>query len=361
MMQSIDYAKSCCDATMNKFPESVIIPWSFNYHSGVCLHGMEQVYLITGEEKYNKYIYDWINQFVMPDGWIMTREQYNVDMAMATNHLLRYAETRDDVEHFKKALKLVGEEYIGWKYNQYGGLYHKAHDTNQMWLDSVYMASLFLVRYGLYSGDRRHVALAEIQMDLLWDHARDEKTGLLYHAWDASKQAEWANKETGCAPEFWGRALGWYVVTASMMAEILPDGHFRDKVLGYATELCESLIKFRDEKTGMWYQVVDKGDREDNWIESSCSCLFTYAICKLIRLGVFKDDKYKEIAKKAYESIIRDHVDASGEFVVVKNTCIGTGVGDYPHYVGRPTKDDDMHGTGAFVLMATEYYRTFGE
>lgn len=360
-MNSLDYAKSCCDAILKKCPNYYILPSGFHYHAGVFLHGMEQVYLVSGEKKYDEFIFNWIHHYLAPNGFI-AKGDISVDAEMATNHLIRYAAERDDLPYFDKALKYTADKFLTrWPVNKYGGLFHKGNTENQMWLDSVYMASLFLVRYGLYSEDRRTIALAEIQMDLLWEHARDEKTGLLYHAWDAGRTAPWADRETGCSAEFWGRAIGWYVVTASMMAQILPEGHFREKVLSYATKLCESLIKFRDEKTGLWYQVVDKGDREDNWIESSCSCLFLYAICKLIRLGVFKNDEYKKIAKKAYESIIRDHIDATGEFVVVKNTCVGTGVGDYAHYVARPTKDDDLHGTGAFTLMATEYYKTFGE
>ena len=360
-MTSLDYAKSCCDSVLKQYPDSLIQPWGFHYHAGVFLHGMEEVYLITGDKKYDDFIFKWLGYYVMPNGWILSREEASVDSMMATNHLIRYVKERNDLPQFETALKYTADRFFTWRTNKYGGFFHKGHTENQMWLDSVYMASLFLVRYGLHSENRRYTALAEIQMDLLWEHTRDPKTGLLYHVWDAGCEAPWADKETGCSPEFWGRAIGWYVATASMMAEILPEGNFRDKMLRYATELCESLINFRDKKTGLWYQIVDKGDREDNWIESSCSCLFLYGICKLIRLGAFNDDKYRQIAKKAYESIIRDHIDASGEFVVVKNTCVGTGVGDYAHYIGRPTKDDDLHGTGAFTLMATEYYKTFGE
>lgn len=361
-MKSIEYAKSCCDSIMKQYPNAFIEPWGFHYHAGVFLHGMEEVYLITKEKKYDDFIFTWINHYLMPNGFIMGKSDMSVDSEMATNHLIRYAKERNDLPHFEIALKYSADKFLkNWHTNKYGGFFHKGHTENQMWLDSTYMASLFLSRYSIHSQDRRYGALAEVQMDLIWEHTHDEKTGLLYHVWDAGCTAPWADKETGCSPEFWGRAIGWYVVTSSILAEILPEGGFKEKMLHYATELCESLIKFRDEKTGLWYQVVDKGDREDNWIESSGNCLFIYGICKLIRLGVYKDEKYKEIAKKAYESIIRDHIDSTGEFVVVKNTCVGTSVGDYAYYVGRPTKANDLHGMGAFTLMATEYYKTFGE
>ena len=96
-----------------------------------------------------------------------------------------------------------------------------------MWLDSVYMASLFLSRYGIYSGDERFLEMAEKQFTLMWEHNRDKKTGLLYHAWDASGKEAWAD-EKGCSPEFWGRALGWYMATSALLAELLPEGSFKE-------------------------------------------------------------------------------------------------------------------------------------
>lgn len=358
-MNSLDYAKKCCEEVMQLYPNGLIQPYGFHYHAGVFLHGMEEVYLLSGEKKYDEFILKWINHYVAPNGWIMSVQEMSVDSVMGTNHLIRYAKQRDDVPQFKIALKYTADKFFTWKTNKYGGFFHKGHTENQMWLDSVYMASLFLVRYGLFAEDNRYLGLAETQMQLLWEKARDSKTGLLYHAWDAGCEASWADKKTGCSPEFWGRAVGWYLATSSLMAEILPMGGFRDKMLRYATELAESILKFRDEETGLWYQVVDKTSRADNWIEFSCSCLFIYGICKLIRLGVFKDEKYTCIAKKAYESIIRDYIDFDGDAIVVKKTCVGTGVGNYEHYVARPTKDNDLHGMGAFILMATEYYKTF--
>lgn len=361
LMRSIDYAKECCKHVMSLYPNALIKPYGFHYHAGVFLHGMEEVYLISGDKQYDDYIYRWINHYVAPNGWIMGTSEMSVDSIMGTNHLIRYAKERDDLPQFDIALKYTADKFLTWKTNKYGGFFHKGHTENQMWLDSVYMASLFLVRYGLLVKDNRYLGLAATQMQLLWEHARDAKTGLLYHAWDAGREAPWADKVTGCAPEFWGRAIGWYMVTSSLMAEILPEGGFRDMMLRYATELAESIIRFCDEKTGLWYQVVDKTDQEDNWIESSCSCLFLYVICKLIRLGIFKEEKYCEIARRAYQSIICDYVECSDGRFAMKNICVGTGVGNYEYYINRPQNDNDLHGMGAFTLMATEYYKAFGE
>lgn len=360
-MNSLDYAKKCCDTIMRQFPNGELPPVGpFHYHAGVFLHGMEEVYLICGDKKYDNYIFNWVNPFIDEDGNIKNQTKNSVDAVQSTNLLIRYAKEKN-LPHYEKALKKTADRFFYWKLNAYGGFWHLPDTPNQMWLDSVYMASLFLSRYGIFSHDERFLNMAEKQFTLIWEHNRDPKTGLLYHAWDASNDAEWADKETGCAPEFWGRALGWYMATSALVAEILPEGSFKEKMTGYASFLAESLIKYQDEKTGMWYQVVDKGSEKDNWIETSCSCLFVFGICKLIKLGILENKKYIDAVKKAYMSIIKKHIGVDNENIYIKNVCVGTGVGDYKYYVERPRKDNDLHGTGAFVLMATEYYKTFDE
>ena len=132
-------------------------------------------------------------------------------------------------------------------------------------------------------------------------------------------------------------------------------------MIKYASSLAESLLLFQDKENGMWHQVVDKPEYKDNWVESSCTCLYVFGICILIRMGVFKDEKYASAVKKAYKTVTEKYVGVDGDNVYIKNVCVGTGVGDYKYYIERPTKDNDLHGTGAFTLMATEYYKTFNE
>ncbi|MDR1765119.1 MAG: glycoside hydrolase family 88 protein [Lachnospiraceae bacterium] len=43
-----------------------------------------------------------------------------------------------------------------------------------------------------------------------------------------------------------------------------------------------------------------------------------------------------------------------GDDIQIGNVCIGTGVGDYAHYINRPTSVNDLHGVGAFLLMCAE-------
>lgn len=363
-MNSLDYAKICCETVMRKFPNGELPPDGyFHYHAGVFLHGMEEVYLLTNEKKYDDYIMTWLRRYIDEKGTISGRAEGSLDDIQACNLLVRYCKEGKNIPGFREALDYAAAVLKNWNTNDLGGFWHHYRRPNQMWLDSVYMGQLLGVRYGMLSGDDWYIKTADLQMKLLWEHARDETTGLLYHAWDVSKEAHWnPDSVTGCSSEIWCRALGWYIATATLLGEALTEEHpVGQRMLQYGAELAEALLRYQDKEKHMWYQVVDKGDREDNWLEASGSCLFTFAIAKLIRLGILKDEKYVRAAKSAYHSIIYNFTELSGEDMVLKGVCVGTPVCDYKEYIERTTIENDLHGMGAFGLMCTEYYKTFRE
>jgi unsaturated rhamnogalacturonyl hydrolase len=179
---------------------------------------------------------------------------------------------------------------------------------------------------------------------------KDSKTGLPFHAWDEKKAQPWANKETGCSPEFWGRSVGWYGTALVDLLELLEGQKHGQEV--FAEELKQfipAIVNFQDEESGLWYQIVDKGDKEDNWLESSCSSLFIYTIAKAIKAGIV-DDSYKAVVDKAFEGLLEHMVKVDGDHLELSGICIGTSAGEYDYYVGRPTSENDLHGMGAFIL-----------
>jgi unsaturated rhamnogalacturonyl hydrolase len=116
----------------------------------------------------------------------------------------------------------------------------------------------------------------------------------------------------------------------------------------------DAVISYRDKNTGLWYQIIDKGEREDNWIEFSASCLFLYSICKSVRLGLVPE-KYLSETDKTYHSLFHFvEIDENGE-LAVEGTCMGTNVGDYKHYINRKRVTNDFHGVGALVMTLVEF------
>lgn len=360
MDTTLDLAKKALDTLINKFPVEELPPANrFHYHQGVFLRGMEDYYAVRGEKAYYNYIKNWIDLHVTEDGNLENSNFKEFDDLQPLNLVFRiYEETQD--ERYKKVLDNVMPLYLNWETNSKGGFWHKKHMQNQMWLDSLYMAGPLGVHYGAFSGKYEYIDLIILQLELMWKYMRDEKTGLLYHAWDESKQKMWADTKTGLAPCFWGRSIGWLPVAMVDILDFLPENHpKREMVINCLKTLIESVCDYQDEESGMWYQVVNRGLDENNWLESSCTCLFACSIAKGIRMG-YLDKKYADNAKKAYRGVLKYTREEGNEFYV-DNICIGTGVMNYEGYLARPTSTNDLHGVGAFVLMCCEIARLESE
>jgi unsaturated rhamnogalacturonyl hydrolase len=146
--------------------------------------------------------------------------------------------------------------------------------------------------------------------------------------------------------------MGWVPVAVLNELDFIPKDHpKRREMCDLVVDLLTALCKFQSED-GRWYQVVNKGDCEGNWLENSCSCLYTAAICKAVRTGIL-DKAFLSNAKRGYEGVIRS-LTWEDDDLQIGNVCIGTGVGDYTHYINRPVSVNDLHGVGAFLIMCTE-------
>lgn len=349
----LQWAEKACEALMYKFEPENLPPDRFHYHQGVFLSGMEKTWRETKNNKYYDYIKRWVDSQVLEDGGIKKYNPGEFDDIQPGVLLFNLYEQTGD-ERYTKALHTLVPLFKSWKTNPSGGFWHKDRYPNQMWLDLLYMAGPIAVMYGKTFGESEYFDMMAYQAILMEKHTKDPKTGLLYHGWDETKQAKWADPVTGLAPEFWGRAIGWFPVALLEMFEYLPEDHKdKPKLVSILQDLLIALPTFQDAETGLWYQVVDKGDQPDNWLENSCTSLYVHAIAKAVRFG-YLDAKYLEYAWKGYQGVIDTLKFDENGHVVIGNICIGTGIGDYAHYIARPTSENDLHGAGAFILMCVE-------
>ncbi|WP_426452489.1 glycoside hydrolase family 88/105 protein [Paenibacillus sp. S-38] len=353
VLTPIQWAEKACEALMTKFEPELLPPDRFHYHQGVFLSGMEKCWRQTGNNKYYDYLKGWVDSQILPDGSIKKYKPDELDDIQPGVLLYNLLEQTGD-ERYKTALHTLVPLLKSWRTNPSGGFWHKGHYPNQMWLDGLYMAGPIAVQFGKTFGEPEYFDMMTFQALLMAKHTKDPVTGLLYHGWDETKAAAWADPVTGLAPEFWGRAIGWYPVALLEMFEYLPEDH-KDKaaLVQILQDLLVALTRYQDPSTGLWYQVIDKGDRPDNWLENSCTSLFVHAIAKAVRLG-YLDAEYLQYAWKGYQGVIDTlKFDENGN-VVIGQICIGTGIGDYAHYIARPTSENDLHGAGAFTLMCVE-------
>jgi unsaturated rhamnogalacturonyl hydrolase len=336
--------------------------WS--YDMGVVLKGFEGLWLNTGNADYFKAIQKKMDYFVKDDGSIKgyEKEEYNIDQINNGKLvLLLYRVTGK--EKYKKAADLLRSQLATHPRTNEGGFWHKKVYTNQMWLDGLYMGEPFYAEYAMLFHEDS--AFNDIANQFIWmeKHARDPQTGLLYHAWDESKQQQWANKTTGTSPLFWARAMGWYADALVDVLDNFPANHpKRKELIAILNRLVTALEKQQDKTTGLWYDILNYNGpgKEKNYFEASASCQFTYAIAKGVRKGYLPAAKIA-IAKKAYDGILKTFIKEENGQTVLTGTVKVSGLGGNPYrdgsfnyYMGEPVITNDPKGMGAFLLAADE-------
>lgn len=265
-----------------------------------------------------------------------------------------YEETKD--QRYMIAAKRLRSALDTINRTSENGFWHKEKYPYQMWLDGLFMGGPFMLLYSQHFHEEELIQTVLLQEKLMRKHMMDEKTGLLYHARDEKKVQPWANSETGCSPEFWGRSVGWYGTALIDLLEILADRkRGQEELIQSLQHFISAIVKFQEDKTGLWYQIVDKGDLEDNWLESSSSALFIYFIAKALKHG-YVDDSYRQVVDKAYKGLLEHMVVENETTLTLSGICIGTSAGVYDYYVERPTSENDLHGMGAFILGSMAYY-----
>ncbi|WP_337966156.1 glycoside hydrolase family 88 protein [uncultured Flavobacterium sp.] len=354
---------------MKRHPQAYMIDDAKNpkwdYVHGLVLHSMEELYKKNPDSRYPIYIKGYVDALVQNDGSIKSYDldNYNIDMVVSGRLLFKIYETTKE-EKYLKALQLLRKQLTEQPRTESGGFWHKKIYPNQMWLDGLYMGEPFYAEYTTVFENGKQLDDVAKQFELIQKHATDPKTGLLYHGWDESKQMAWANKETGTSPNFWSRALGWYAMALVDVLDYFPKEHPKQKELvGYLNSVSEALAKYQD-KSGLWYQVTDKGNKEGNYLEASGSSMFAYAFAKGANKG-YLPSKYKKLANKAFDGLTKQliKVDTDGS-ITLTEACAVAGLGgtpyrdgSYEYYVKERKKDNDPKATGPFILAALELNR----
>ncbi|HMT75046.1 MAG TPA: glycoside hydrolase family 88 protein [Chitinophagaceae bacterium] len=351
---------------MNIWKDSIPVgsqtKWS--YDMGVVLKGFEGIWMNTGDVKYFNAIQAKMDWFVQNDGTVKGYEldEYNIDhVNNGKLVLLLYRITGK--EKYKKAADLLRSQLKTHPRTNEGGFWHKKVYPYQMWLDGLYMGAPFYAEYAMLFHE--DTAFNDIANQFIWmeKHARDVKTGLLHHAWDESKQQQWADKKTGKSPHFWGRAMGWYSDAIVDALDYFPANHPKRKALiDILNRLVVALEKQQDKTTGLWYDVMNYNGpgKEKNYFEASASCQFVYAIAKGVRKGYLPAAKIA-IAKKAYDGIVKQFIKVENGQTNLYGTVKVSGLGGKPYrdgsfeyYMSEQVIVNDPKGVGAFLLASNE-------
>lgn len=354
---------------MKRHPQAYEIDWKtepkWDYVHGLVLRSFEKLYDNTKDKKYYDYVKGYADATIDSKGTIPSYkfESYNIDMITAGTILFDLYDTTKD-QRYITVMQLLRKQLSEQPRTVSGGFWHKKIYPNQMWLDGLYMGEPFYAQYTLrYEKGAGFDDIAK-QFELIQTHATDKKTGLLYHGWDESKEMPWADKTTGCSPNFWSRSIGWYMMALVDVLDYFPKDHpKRNELINYLNNISDSVANFQD-KSGLWYQVTDKGGQEGNYLESSGSAMFIYAMAKGVNKG-YLPKKFSAIANKGFDGLTGQLIkkEADGE-ITITQACAVAGLGgnpyrdgSYSYYVNERKKDNDPKATGPFILAALELNR----
>jgi unsaturated rhamnogalacturonyl hydrolase len=277
--------------------------------------------------------------YLYPFGQLWTMKELDDCGAMGASMIDIYQSVkRDDYkEYIEKAAKHITE--VQDRLSD-GTLVRKFPHEMTIWADDLYMSVPFLARMGKFSGDKKY-----------WDDAILQIKNFSKYLWDENKELYWHCyytdvKKNGVA--HWGRCNGWVMMAKVHLLNFLPEDYTgREDIIKDLERQILGVAKYQS-AGGLWHQILDKND---SYLESSCSAMFTYCIARAVNKG-WIDKRYGSIAVKGWEGLKENKIQLDGQ---VKDICVGTGIEDnLVFYYERPARLNEKHGLGAVIDAGIE-------
>ena len=321
-----------------------------------------ELYTATGDTAYLGHAQRFADQFIAEDGTILTYKKslYNMDRIQGGNFLILLNAVNPQPQ-YAIAIETLRDQLREQPRTEEGGFWHKQVYEHQMWLDGLFTGTTFYARYAVWKPEPEAWSDIANQFVVLDKHTR-KANGLNHHGWDESRQMAWADSLTGCSAETWGRAEGWYVMALCDVLELMPVNQpERAELEGILNRVIEALLTVQDKQTHLWYQVPDKGNQAGNYLESTCSAMYAYAMAKGARIGVLSDT-YKAEAQQVIEGLKAHKIvtDADGTLSLI-DCCAVAGLGGnpfrdgtYDYYIHERICENDPKGVAPLILACIE-------
>lgn len=339
---------------------------TWDYIDGCMIKAVLEMYSITGDKKYLEFADGFVDFKVNDDGSITgyNADELNIDNVNAGKTLFELYDLTGK-EKYRKAMDNIYSQIQKMPRTAEGNFWHKKIYPNQVWLDGMYMGQPFYMEYDTRFGGKAHYEDIKNQFANVIRIMKNPLNGLYYHAYDSSREAFWCDKVTGLSQNIWLRAIGWYSMALLDTYEKADseETEIRKLLSDAFKDLCSSMIKYQHE-SGLWYQVVNFGGMERNYLETSGSSIMAYALLKGTRLGLLTEE-YREYGIKAFRGVTRDRltVDEKGD-IHLDGICLVAGLGGnnnrpgtYDYYMSEPVVKDDAKGVGPYLIAYTEMRR----
>jgi unsaturated rhamnogalacturonyl hydrolase len=316
------------------------------YPEGLMLHGIYKAYKRLSDPKYLTFLTASADKWGVADGTSLDNIMHMAALADAYE-----LTSKASYKGFADSTRRIFDTYPK---TTEGAFWHANNGTrdNQLWGDGVFMSLSFLTRYATVFNDPTVYPIAVTNLAVTAKHLKNPATNLFWHVWDESGKATWVKPASNTNEISWGRAMGWFVMASVMTLEMLPaTDPGRPQVETILKDLVTALAKHQDPVTGRWFQVVDMETDTRNWVETSCSSMYSYGIWWAYQHGLV-DATFADVAKKGFTGVMQMVTkDANNKTTVAKIVTGLNATGAVADYFSHATASNDNHGTGAFVLM----------
>lgn len=336
----------------------------WNYIDGCMMTSLLSLYHETHDQKYLNFVKTFIDYYVFEDGTIRGyhKENYNTDDICESRVLFDLDRIFHDPK-YKKAIELTYTHIQEQPRTHEGNFWHKKIYPNQVWLDGLFMAQPFYTKYETYLNNKKNYADIKHQFEMVRNRMFNEDKKLYYHGYDASKSIFWANQKTGLSQNFWLRAMGWFVVAIVDVYEEFHDEETRNSFFKpLLKEIIDGLLLYQDQKSKLFYQVVDMPKEKGNYLETSGSALISYAILKGVRLNAL-DETYIPIGLSIFDGITQNYLTEKDGDLNMGGICLVAGLGpdtnlrrdgSFAYYISEPIVENDAKGVGPLIMAYTE-------
>ncbi len=396
------YSEWLTYSEMKRVPESYLLDFSkkpkWSYVMGIELEGMLDTYLRYGGDDILKYCKMYTDKMIAENGDITGYNilDYNLDNIRTGHFVTRMYQNWPEAKNLLAMQTMMKQLQDQPRTIADKVFWHKAIYAYQVWLDGIFMGLPFRVltapimeKTQKARKNRKAPTTQSIyddavnQLNITYQRTLDPKTGLNRHAYDETRKTFWADKETGLSQHCWGRAQGWFTMALIEVLDALPENYARrSEVIDLLKKDFDAILKWQDKKSGLWYQVMDSPKRESNYLESTCSAMFTYALLKAYRKG-YVDSQYRDAGIKAYKGMIKNFIKVHADKTISLTQCCsvaGLGPaatpeveaamkqinpkgqvkenkkrdGSYAYYLSEPIRDNDAKGVGPFLWASLE-------
>lgn len=213
---------------------------------------------------------------------------------------------------------------------------------NTIWADDLYQSIPALAQAGKVTGDKKYFTESTNQVELYSNTVFNKSKGLYMHAWVENMDPH---------PEFyWARVNGWAMMAFVELLNVLPEDHpKRNVVMQLFKSHVEGVVALQS-GTGLWHQLLD---RNDSFLETSASAMFTFCIAHAINKGWISAEVYGPVAIQAWKAVSAK-VNEKGQ---VEGTSAGTSAAfDAAFYYNRPV-GTGPHGYGSVLSAGAAMYQ----